>query len=74
MFEREQDLFSLSAARIAREIAVCADDAVAGNDDGNGVVPDCGFVHFVKEYIFFWKFSVRVFQFMKKYSIIGAIS
>lgn len=57
MFEREQDLFSLSAARIAREIAVCADDAVAGNDDGNGVVPDCGFVHFVKEYIFFGNFQ-----------------
>ena len=39
-FEFQQILFFVQSARIAREAAVCADDAVAGDEDGDRVASD----------------------------------
>lgn len=39
-FQRQQTRFFVNAARVACQAAVCADNTVAGYDEGNRVVPD----------------------------------
>ena len=40
-FQLQQEIFFVQPARIACQSAVCSDNAVTWNDNGNGIMADC---------------------------------